>query len=340
MSSRLVPTLPRLAAPIAVLMVAAVLLQPTLASAANPQIGVFVRGGIPGDQVQREQAEPNALPGQIVSADIDHLAMPRPGTSGNVLAAGGARLGSLGSFSFARAVANSASGGVGTFSATSNAFWEDLVTIDAAGLAGQRGVFRASVLLDGLLSTTYSLQDRAQAQVTIGLRGNPSAGSSFATFAALPGSGWQEGSLTRVSATLTLDRANALQEFNDAVASFDVRFTFGVPFTFGVALGTRATFTPFGGTGLDVIGSADFANTLNWNGIDNVHLAGSNTPVAGWTVVTQSGFDLASPVPELPSVALLALGLLGVGAWRRHSLAASLVRSRRPGSRHRQVGAV
>lgn len=338
MRSRLVPTLPRVAAAVGVLMGAAVLLKPTLASAAPPQIGVFVGGGIPGNQVPRNQTQPNALPGQIVSESIEFQAEARPGSIGAMLASSGARLGSLSSFSFARAVANSGSGSGGNYSANSTAFWEDMVTIDAAGLTGQRGVFRGSVLLDGLLSTTYFGQDRALAQVSIGLRGDPSAGRSFASFAALPGIGWLEGNLTPVSAALTLNTANATREFVDAVASFDVNFTFGVPFTFGVALGTRASYSTFGGTGLDVIGSADFGNTLNWNGIDNVQLAGSNTPVAGWTVVTQSGFDLASPVPELPSVALLALGLLGVGAWRRQSSAASFARMRVPRSRRSPVG--
>lgn len=292
------------------LLAACTLLGAHAAWALAPEIRAEAIASTPGQSVDFSQVEPNATAGMRVDAIVETLLSTQPAVSVSALVAGGAQFGSLGASSFVRAVTNAGNGG--PFSALGTASWRDSVVIDAPGLTGQAGVFRASLLLDGAMSTTASGQDRAHAQVALALRRGDTNDRSFASFVSLPGSGWLEANLAGVSAEFTLSAANQVRDFVAAPVVFDVRFVFGQALDFGITLRTRASLSTFGATGLEVVANSDFRNTLVWNGISQVSLPGG-AAVAGYTVQTVSGFDFASPVPEASSLWLLALGLAGIG---------------------------
>jgi PEP-CTERM motif len=66
--------------------------------------------------------------------------------------------------------------------------------------------------------------------------------------------------------------------------------------------------------GADSAGRSSFR--VDWGGIEGVFLA-NGTPVQNWSVLSLPGVDLAAPVPEPGTWALMVGGLLGVGWLKR-----------------------
>lgn len=65
----------------------------------------------------------------------------------------------------------------------------------------------------------------------------------------------------------------------------------------------------------------DFANTIEWGGIDSIYNADTGELVEDWTLTSMGGvrWDLPSPVPEPPATLLLALGGVAIALRKARS---------------------
>lgn len=228
------------------------------------------------------------------------------------------------SFSQANASADPGFGGYGTGSLTTQGRVSANVPfrVDNVSLTGQSGVMRVPFLISGQvsmspgISTNFPGSSSGEVEVLFDVSGrllNPVAGCP---------TGFD---LCERVADIGLGSvASGAPIAGTTVVEFS--FIFGQWTSFSMQLQTRATASAFaiggsGANGLAEVGfGADsaFQHTIRWGGIDAVFDAQGNR-VAGWSVASLQGVDLAAPVPEPGTAGLLLAGLLGVAGLARRS---------------------
>ena len=202
--------------------------------------------------------------------------------------------------------------------------WDDTITFGAPGLAGQNGIFRATMLLDGILSGSSS---------------NASLGSVDARWNFNFGLVADRRSVVSQSFGSRY-QINFLGTTGDPLVHQVIELTapivFGKSYLMTTNLGTTAGsgVRPAGSPGdpdyflpVSSSASANFGSTATWEGIQSVTLA-NGSPVTGWSVTSTSGFDYSqpfpvlTPVPEPRTVVLLCAGIvaLSLAVRRRPTL--------------------
>ncbi|MCZ2088538.1 MAG: PEP-CTERM sorting domain-containing protein [Burkholderiales bacterium] len=197
--------------------------------------------------------------------------------------------------------------------------WDDL-TIEAPGLAGQKGRFIGSVRVDGLMGSAAS-SSVASTYASWGIEAQVVQNGRRTGYNAI--SGEYRYALGTTSGSPAVDQA---------LLSIDAEVVFGSPFLLAMQLHTfaSATVRPDGAPGtpgyllpVTATAASNFANTALWNGLQSVVLL-DGSEVQGWSVSSASGLDYSRPVmppvPEASTLAMLMLGLVLVGASarRRH----------------------
>jgi hypothetical protein len=312
-----------------------------LVFASTPAIAMPIVQSGAGDRSTTESV--NVTAGTVVADIFESQRTPVAGATADLLASGGARIGSLSAASTVRAAANSRGGQ--TFSVAGFAGWADRVRIDAPGLTNQVGILRGSIVLDGILAVNNA-GGTATAEIAIALlnserRTPPGSPPPRLGFDPLPSGRWTETNLpTTPLGVATLSSAarpfpnpffgeppgsGPTLEFQDVSIGFALPFVFGQEFDTGFFMRTLTRITT-AGNGLDNFAIADFASTLNWGGISQILLG--DTVLTEFSITTQSGFDLRrpfaapgpgpgpNPVPEPATWLLLATALLAL-AWTR-----------------------
>jgi hypothetical protein len=173
--------------------------------------------------------------------------------------------------------------------------WDDIVTINAAGLTGQTGTVTTTFRIDGRFALTLSPNLTSpnsfiRAYLEVSLRNSPLI---------------KEYKLN--SANIESGNGNFLNQ--DLTLSTE--FIYGDPFNVRFNLVANAQVdTSFASNAL-----VDLSHTARWGGFTEVLDAGGNR-VADFNATSDSGFNYAAPVPEPSSVMLL--GLVGAAmVWGR-----------------------
>lgn len=189
-------------------------------------------------------------------------------------------------------------------SVTASATFGDQFEIDATGLTGQQGYFKAKVTMP--FAASVSLE--------------PSTVGSLTAFVSVNGSeGWAEqfGSANGVSSTTLFH--NDTQQAIGTPMVLDVPFVYGQPITLLAFLDLQVeghTSRPYGS--FDAV--LDAAHSLYWQGISEI-TDGNGNLVKDYRLSSDSGTDWSrdfspSAVPE-PANAALVLAAIGVLALRR-----------------------
>lgn len=188
-------------------------------------------------------------------------------------------------------------------SASGAASFDDMLTVNAPGMAGQNGSMQVSMVLDGVLSESLpgneTSADHAIANVEFSLyastsRGNPTAGIAYGQSDAYDGF-----------------------SVNYEVYALDIPFVYGEPFTIGAELSTGASVQMPNFPGSTSAVSA-FAQTASWQGIASVQDS-TGAEVLDFTVSAESLTDYRGPitVPEPGTLAMALFWTCGALHYRR-----------------------
>lgn len=171
--------------------------------------------------------------------------------------------------------------------------WEDQWTFSAPGLAGQAGIAHALLAVDA----SWSIGGFAGAA---GIALQPYIDSAQFTY---PGGG---GSI-QLRSWNTSFFPDGVSETVQLIIPFD----FGESFDFGIFVTLRAGLRSI--SGVAGLSNSDAVASASWQGLSGVFVGG--VPVTDYTLVSGSGVDWTTPVPEAPTALSLLAGLAGLGWW-------------------------
>ena len=221
-------------------------------------------------------------------------------------------------------------------SAEATASWQDLVTINAPGRAGQSGSFNAVLRLSGSAGSSadpyvnikgvdggfLTMDFGSSAGVTLNGSGVDWATNPADDACAAKGAGGRLACSRSVGNDPAGDKSFASGSVQDVPVT--VQFTFGIQFTLSYSMVAASTaqsmlsaFKITGGGGAS--GTADLSHTLLWGGIESVTTANGSS-VSDFSVTSASGFDYsqsAIATPEPNAVILLMVGLAGLALYRQ-----------------------
>lgn len=209
-------------------------------------------------------------------------------------------------FGFMQLSANNSSTNNASFPyGTAQAGWEDTLVFSAPGLSGQPGIATGSLAVNGQWTVSgfagaagvYLQPYRNSAQFTY-----PGGGGD------IQGHSWNSSFFP-----------NGVNE----TVQLTIPFIYGEAFDFAVFAVLRAGLRSVSGVEGISSSTADFTNTITWQGIDGVFAAG--VPVPDYALSAASGTDwrlAVAVIPEPPVWLALAAGLLLVSVRlqrRRHA---------------------
>lgn len=195
--------------------------------------------------------------------------------------------------------------------ASGNGAWHDTLTIVNPGLTGTQGTFRPRLRITGLVTGSSSGVDRmlssyVESGFGVDVVVSTSNGGTFQQ---------RYGGCRNLSPT----GSGPCADYGDPFGLWTldpVAFAFGTPFNVDVTASAGVFLrTVEGGTG---DASANLGSTIAWEGITQV-LDANGVPVTDFAVVSLTGTDYATVVPEPSTGSLVAAGVTWLGKLRRRS---------------------
>jgi hypothetical protein len=182
------------------------------------------------------------------------------------------------------------------------ATWLDTVTIDVPGLAGQQGTMVCRAHFSGTpLDQTHPLLHTLADYALVFIIDSAFSGSLYGAYENGAYAQWAD---TYYPLPVTTDHA--------------VPITFGQPFTLNLftEINANAWWEDDPAEGDWGFMRLDMTNTVSWGGIVEIRDA-TGDPVAEYSLTSEAGVDWTQPLPEPATLALLALGGLGVLVRRK-----------------------
>ena len=203
-------------------------------------------------------------------------------------------------------------GANGAASGEAQAYYADNLHFDGVGAPGTRFVVFGLWNLSGTVtSTAVASGERQSSPYVVNAQGSATLkvnGSGFAEYYLLnPEIARDQTSIENSGDPVHEHTDPPTQIFTSylGTAGSPVFVSFGFDATAGGVISSGDIITNSGGL---AGGNIDFSHTAAWGGITSV-TDENGSPIIGWTVTSDTGFDYSQPVPEPSTFVLLAIAL-------------------------------